>query len=169
LVRRRGPLQETDAMLLSRPPILFATVLAVAAVSFATVVRAGEFFEKDGVALRGHDPVAYFTDGKPARGLPEHRAEYKGSVFHFASQAHRDAFAADPGKYAPQYGGYCAFGTAGGYKAAIDPAAWTIVGGKLYLNYNRAVQQQWSADVPGFIAKADRNWPAVKDQTKVHE
>jgi YHS domain-containing protein len=130
---------------------------------------AGEFFEKEGVALRGYDPVAYFTDNKPVKGSAEYKAEYKGTTFHFASQANRDAFMADPAKYAPQYGGFCAFGTAGGYKAAIDPAAFTVVDGKLYLNYNRDVQKQWSKDVPGFIAKADRNWPVVSGQTKVIE
>ena len=72
-------------------------------------------------------------------------------------------------KYAPQYNGFCAFGVAGGYKAAIDPAAFTIVGDKLYLNYNRSVQTQWRADVPGFITKADNNWPQVVKQAKVIE
>lgn len=135
----------------------------------AAPAHSGEFFERDGVALRGHDPVAYFTQGKPARGSPEHQAEYQGSTFHFASKAHRDAFAADPARYAPQYGGFCAFGTAGGYKAAIDPQAWTIADGKLYLNYNAAVQKQWSADIAGFVAKADKNWPTVRTQSKVHD
>ena len=130
---------------------------------------AGEFYEKGGVALRGYDPVAYFTDHKPVPGLPEHRAEHKGSVFLFASKANRDRFVADPAKYAPQYGGFCAFGAAGGYKAAIDPAAYTIVDGKLYLNYTPSVQKQWSADVPGYVAKADRNWPEVSKQTRVVE
>jgi YHS domain-containing protein len=139
--------------------LLFAVTAATAA--------AGEFFEKDGVALRGYDPVAYFKAGQPTRGSAQYKADYKGSTFHFASQANRDAFAADPARFAPQYGGYCAYGTANGYKAAIDPAAFTVVDGKLYLNYNRDVQQQWSKDIPGFISKADKNWPSVSSQTKV--
>jgi YHS domain-containing protein len=147
---------------------LVAALLGAIVVA-AAPAQAGEFYERDGVALRGHDPVAYFTQGKPAQGRPEFKAVYQGSTFHFASAAHRDAFAADPARYAPQYGGFCAFGTAGGYKAAIDPQAWTIVGGKLYLNYNAAVQKQWSADIPGFVAKADRLWPTVRTTTKVHE
>ena len=85
------------------------------------------------------------------------------------SKANRDAFAADPARYAPQYGGFCAFGMAGGYKAAGDPVAFSVVDGKLYLNYNRDVQKQWTTDVPGFVSKADRNWPAVSNQTEVHE
>ena len=130
---------------------------------------AGEFYEKDGAAIRGYDPVAYFSDGKPVKGLAQHKAQYKGSTFHFASKANHDAFAANPAKYAPQYGGYCAFGVSGGYKAAIDPAAFTIVDGKLYLNYNRDVQKKWGADIRGYVAKADKNWPSVSAQTKVIE
>lgn len=145
-------------------PMLLAASLIVSAHAIA-----GQFFEKDGVALRGYDPVAYFTDARPAKGSAEHAARYQGSTFHFASKSNRDAFAADPAKYAPQYGGFCAFGTSGGYKAAIDPAAFTIVDGKLYLNYNRDVQKKWSGDIAGYVRRADANWPAVSVQTKVIE
>jgi YHS domain-containing protein len=143
---------------------------AAAALSMAAATAAaGEFFERNGAALGGYDPVSYFTVGQPVRGTGDYHADYKGSTFRFASQANRDAFLADPAKFAPQYGGYCAYGTAGGYKAAVDPAAFSVVDGKLYLNYNRDVQNQWKKDVPGFIAKADRNWPKVSLQTKVIE
>jgi YHS domain-containing protein len=145
----------------------FAAAFALAA--SAASALAGDFYEKEGAAIRGYDPVAYFTDNKPVKGSPAHKADYAGSVFHFASQANRDAFAANPAKYAPQYNGFCAFGTAGGYKAAIDPAAFTVVNDKLYLNYNQDVRKKWSADIPGFVAKADKNWPAVAKQTKVIE
>ena len=145
----------------------FAAVLASA--TFAAHLLAGSFYEREGAAIRGYDPVAYFTDNKPVKGSPAYKAEYGGSMFHFVSQANRDTFAANPAKFAPQYNGFCAFGTAGGYKAAIDPAAFTIVNGKLYLNYNHDIRKKWSADVPGFIAKADKNWPAVSKQTKIIE
>jgi YHS domain-containing protein len=145
----------------------FAMVLAIAA--FAANAYAGEFYEKEGVAIKGYDPVAYFKDKKPVKGLPNYKAEYKGSVFHFSSQANRDAFTATPAKYAPQYNGFCAFGTAGGYKAAVDPDAFTVVNGKLYLNYNQDIQKQWRADIPNLVAKADKNWPEVSRQTKVIE
>ena len=144
-------------------------IAALAAVAFVSTARAGEFFEKDGAALRGYDPVAYFSDNKPVRGVAAHAADYKGSTFYFSSKVNRDAFAADPAKYAPQYGGFCAFGTAGGYKAATDPEAFTLTDGKLYLNYNREIQKQWRADIPGFVNKADKNWPDVIKQTKVIE
>lgn len=146
---------------------MFAAVLAIAA--FAANAWAGEFYEKEGVAIKGYDSVAYFRDKKPVKGSPEHKAEYKGSVFHFSSKTNRDAFTADPAKYAPQYNGFCAFGAAGGYKAAVDPGAFTVVNDRLYLNYNKAIQKQWGADIPGFVAKADKNWPAVSRQTKVIE
>jgi len=146
-----------------------ATWIAALTLALSSAVAAGEFFEKDGVALRGYDPVAYFIEGKAAKGLTDYKASYRGSEFHFASGANRDAFRASPDKYAPQYGGFCAFGTAGGYKAAIEPAAFRIVDGKLYLNYNREVQAKWRADIPGYVKKADAKWPEVMRQTKVIE
>ena len=149
----------------STSALIVAVVLALA--SWAPAARAGEFFEKDGVALGGYDPVAYITESKAVAGSPDITFEHKGSTFRFASASNRDAFAADPAKYAPQYGGFCAFGTAGGYKAKIDPAAFTVVDGKLYLNYNAAIQKKWREDIPGFVAKADKNWPEVSKQTKV--
>jgi YHS domain-containing protein len=145
----------------------FAAVLVIAA--FAANVHAGEFYEKEGVAIKSYDVVAYFKDKKPVKGSSKHKAEYKGSVFHFSSKANRDVFTANPAKYAPQYNGFCAFGTAGGYKAAVDPAAFTIVNDKLYLNYNKDVQKQWRADIPNLVVKADKNWPEVSRQTKVIE
>jgi hypothetical protein len=148
---------------------LLILVVALGACRARVPPAAGAFFEKEGVAIRGYDPVAYFSEGKAVAGYPAHTAEYKGSRFQFASAAHRDAFVADPERYAPQYHGFCAYGTAGGYKAAIDPSAFTIVDGKLYLNYNDEVKEEWSADIPGFIAKADRNWPEVSKLTKVIE
>ena len=136
---------------------------------YAVNASAGEFFERNGVAISGYDLVAYFDEEKPVKGVPEFRAEFRGSTFQFISAAHRDAFAADPEKFSPQYGGYCAYGTAKGYKAKIDPEAFTVVQGKLYLNYSDAVQTRWLSDIPGYIEKADANWPEVQKQTRVRE
>lgn len=132
-------------------------------------IYAGEFFERNNLAIDGYDPVAYFTEMKPVKGSPEFRSDYQGSTFSFISAAHRDAFAADPSKYAPQYGGYCAYGMAKGYKATIDPASFTVVRDKLYLNYSETVHVRWLSDIPGYIQKADANWPEVQKQTKVKE
>ena len=103
------------------------------------------------------------------KGSQEFRSDFKGSTFQFVSAAHRDAFAADPPKFAPQYGGFCAYGTAKGQKATIDPAAFTVVRDKLYLNYSETVRSLWLSDIPGYVQKADANWPEVQKQTKVHE
>lgn len=133
----------------------------------ATSAFAGEVNDVSGQAIGGYDPVAYFTEGRPLKGSPGHAATHRGATFHFATAANRDRFAADPDRYAPQYGGFCAFGASRGYKADTDPDAFTIVDGKLYLNYNQAVRSQWQKDVPGHVAKADANWPSVKEQSDV--
>ena len=134
--------------------------------SLASSAFAGEFFEVDGHALRGYDPVAYVEAAKPTLGTSEHSFEYQGSKFLFASAENRDKFAADPAKYAPQYGGWCALGTANGYKVSTQPDAFKVVNGKLYLNYNRKVLDLWTKDEPGYIAKADANWPEVSKQSQ---
>jgi len=113
------------------------------------------------VAVEGHDPVAYFTEGRPVKGERAFSTEYNGATFRFASQANLDTFLADPVKYAPQYGGYCAWAISQGYTAKGDADHWSIVDGKLYLNFNQSVQDTWEEDIPGFIALADSNWPMV--------
>jgi YHS domain-containing protein len=129
--------------------------------------HAGEFNESSGVAIKGYDPVAFFKESKPVRGKDDLRFDYKGSTFIFSNADNRAAFAADPEKYVPQYGGYCAFGTARGYKADIDPATFTVIDGRLYLNYNRQVQKDWAADTARFIREADARWPTVRKTEKV--
>ena len=114
-----------------------------------------------GTALKGYDAVAYFKEGKPVKGKDEFRHDWMGAKWYFASAANRDAFAQSPEKYAPQFGGYCAWAVSQGYTATIDPTAWKIVEGKLYLNYSKEVQQKWEADIPGLIKKAQENWPRL--------
>ena len=114
-----------------------------------------------GVAIKGTDPVAYFTLGEPVKGIKDFEAEWNGAKWRFATAGHRDLFKADPEKYAPQYGGYCAWAVSQGYTAGIDPEAWKIVDGKLYLNYSLEVQVNWEADIPGFIRLADENYPRI--------
>jgi len=114
-------------------------------------------------ALQGHDPVAYFTEGKPVKGDEAFTTEYMGAEFRFASAANRDAFLADPHAYAPQYGGYCAWAMADGKHAKGDARHWRIVDGKLYLNYNKSIQKKWDADIPGFIERADTEWSDISN------
>ena len=134
-----------------------------AALAFAGAVAAQkpEVYSDSGGAIRGYDPVAYFTAGKPTKGSGAFTHQWRGATWHFASAENRDRFAADPEKYAPQYGGYCAYGVAQGYAVSIDPSAWSVVDDKLYLNYSKRVQADWQKDVPGYIRKADGNWPKV--------
>ena len=115
------------------------------------------------VAVQGYDPVAYFTEGKPVKGSKDFTTEYMGATFQFASAANRDAFVADPVMYAPQYGGYCAWAMADGKYAKGDANFWKIVDGKLYLNFNRGIQDKWNKDVPGFISKADTHWSELQE------
>ncbi len=116
------------------------------------------FQTEEGVAIKGYDPVAYFNAGAPTKGDAAFSAEYDGAVWHFASAANRDAFLAEPDKYVPAYGGWCAYGMAKGGKVPIDPSAWKIVDGTLYLNVNPKIQGWWEADIPGFITQANANW-----------
>ena len=114
-----------------------------------------------GVAVKGTDVVAYFTDGRAVPGEREHSFEWMGATWRFANAEHRDLFAAKPEKYAPQYGGYCAYAVSQGATAPIDPEAWKIVDDRLFLNLDRDIQQIWAQDVPGYVAKADANWPKL--------
>ena len=114
--------------------------------------------------LDGYDPVSYFAGADPVKGLSTISAEFRGEQFHFSSAANRERFVAEPEKYLPQYGGYCAWAVANGYTAKGDPLNWKIVGGKLYLNYNAEIQSRWVKDIPGFIHKGDANWPTVLDK-----
>lgn len=142
--------------------VMAGGLTAAALVSARPALAIEPVFTRRGLAIRGYDPVAYFTDGKPVKGKAEFTSEHEGAVWRFASAANRDAFAADPLRYAPQYGGYCAWAVSEGYTASTDPDAWKIVDDKLYLNYSRSVQRRWERDIPGRIAKADTNWPQIK-------
>lgn len=121
-------------------------------------------FEKDGIAIRGYDVVAYFTLGEPTKGIDSFSIQWNNATWLFSSRANLESFKRHPEKYLPQYGGYCAYGTANGYKAPTQPDAWAIVDGKLYFNYNKKVKAEWNKQQPVFIEKADKNWPGIKDK-----
>lgn len=118
-------------------------------------------YQSGGAAASGYDVVAYFTEARPVDGSDAYTAEHEGATWRFASAENRDLFVADPAKYAPQYGGYCAYAVSYGSTASTVPEAWKIVDGKLYLNYSKRIQGRWEQDAPGHIAKADQNWPSV--------
>ena len=129
--------------------------------SFASWAAGPVNTNREGVALHGHDPVAYFVQNKPAKGDARHVATHQGATYWFASEDNRKAFVASPEQYTPQYGGYCAYGVSQGAKPDIDPSAFAVVGGKLYLNLSPAIQQRWQQDIPGYVKAADAKWPEL--------
>jgi YHS domain-containing protein len=145
--------------------IFFAALAGVCAMAAAAPAAADTTPVHTGVlshvAVGGYDPVAYFTDGRPVRGAVQFKAMHQGYEYRFTSQAHLDAFRANPVRYLPQYGGYCAWAVAQGYTAAGNPQNWRIVDGRLYLNYNGEIQRRWETDIPGHISRANANWPGV--------
>ena len=146
------------------PLVVAAAFLLALAMPLQAETKSEVFKNWRGVAIKGYDPVAYQKDGKPVEGSSKFELEWKDAKWRFASAEHRDLFKSDPEKYAPQYGGYCAWAVSQGYTAGVDPKnAWIIVGEKLYLNYNVDIQKKWANDIAGNIKKADANWPGVLD------
>ncbi|MDN2482814.1 YHS domain-containing (seleno)protein [Vibrio agarivorans] len=137
---------------------VFALLMSVSQAANALEPVYSDFFGK---AIKGYDPVAYFTQGKPVKGDADFVYEWNDAKWYFASKQHLEAFMSNPEKYAPQYGGYCAWAVSNGYTAKIDLNAWRIVDDKLYLNYNKSVQEKWQQDIAGNVAKADKNWPSL--------
>ena len=113
------------------------------------------------LAIKGYDPVAYFTEGRPVLGSAQFEQIWEDTRWRFASAANLERFKADPDRYAPQYAGYCAFGMAEGAKYEVDPTVWKIVGGKLYLHHSKSVQQDWAKDQSANIARADASWMKI--------
>jgi len=142
------------------------TFLACLALLFSglTAPLRGEtpvFYTDGDSAINGYDTVAYFTVGEPVEGRADIAVMWKGVIWRFSSRAHREAFEANPRAYAPQYGGYCAYGVSRGHRHITAPEAWYIDHGKLYLIHTRHVRTLWKRDMVGNIARADANWPSV--------
>ena len=146
--------------------LIAALVCAPLAATAPAMAKQPAFYTttKEKLALSGYDPVAYFNVGKPTKGAGSIAASFEGATWYFASEANRAAFQADPAKYAPQYGGYCAWAVSQGYTASADPEAWKIVDGKLYVNYNQSVAANWAKDIPTNIKNGNANWPKVLEK-----
>ena len=141
---------------------------ACAALALATLMAPGARAQSasdlnliDGIALHGFDPVAYFTQNKAVKGDWQLTTVYQGVTYEFASKEDQAIFQANPEKYVPQYGGFCAFATSVGAKADADPQQFVVSGGKLYVNNNPEAEKRFQETIPGNIAKADHNWPDV--------
>lgn len=144
--------------------VSLALLLGVAAQSALAVKATGGEYNTlyANLGAKGYDVVAYFTDGQPTPGTDRFTYEFGGVKWQFASKEHRDLFARDPQKYAPQYGGFCSWGVSVGKLFDVDPVnGWKIVDGKLYLNFNGDINATFSKDPQNFIAKANRNWPGL--------
>ena len=144
--------------ILSAALFVAAFAAPAGALALEPVYTSGLF---DPVAISGADPVGYFTESRYVEGKEAFAAEWNGATWHFASAANRDAFLAEPERYAPQYGGYCAYAVSQGKTAGIDPEAWTIHGDKLYLNYSAKISNKWRQDIDAFIEAGDREWPKL--------
>ena len=140
--------------------------LVLAGLWFATLLVPDARSEEPKLSISGYDPVSYFTDGKPVQGKSDIEYLWHKLRWRFASPAHRDLFAKDPDHYAPQYDGYCALGASGddaAHKNTVDPEAWAIVDGKLYLNHNQHWLQVWQEKAEEHIKQANKNWDVVKN------
>lgn len=153
-----------------RPASSLVLLLALALPAFAGVARAAEAeppadlvnVDADGLALQGRDPVAYFTDGRPVVGDPAITATHRGATYRFASEEHRAAFVRTPERYAPQFGGFCAYGMSRGYAAPVQVDAFVIQDGRLLLQYDQSVRQRFEKEAVRNLARADKYWPRVQ-------
>ena len=142
---------------------LFALAFTLASIA-AVKAQKQEVFATNGKALNGYDAVAFFKQAKPVMGADSLSYTYKDVQWLFSTRSNLDAFKANPEHFVPQYGGYCAFGMAEGHKAPTQPDTWTVLNDKLYFNYNLKVKSMWTKNQPANIAKADKNWPELKDK-----
>ncbi len=142
--------------------------IIIAVLALFTIVQAkaqkSEIFAPGGKAIKGYDPVAFFKESKPVKGADSLSYTWKEATWLFSTRQNLEAFKADPDKYAPQYGGYCAYGTSQGHKAPTQTDTWTVVNDKLYFNYNSKVKELWTKDEAALIKTADEKWPEVKAQ-----
>lgn len=147
------------------PNLLFAFLLGTLWLWSAVAAAAGFAVDVDenGLALKGYDAVAYFVEGRPTKGDKQYSAALDDAVYYFASAENRERFLRDPQRYRPAYGGYCAYGVTLRIKVTGDPIAWKIVDGVLYINSSLDSRAEWSKDIPGYIHKADRIWPSIRD------
>ena len=120
--------------------------------------------DKNGLAIKGYDPVAYFTDNKPVMGSQQFQSSYNGATYYFASAEHKRLFDAEPQKYAPQFGGYCAYGASKNKTVPIKPSAFEVLNGRLLLQYDEDVRDTFNKDQAGNLNKADSNWPGLVDK-----
>ena len=153
-------LSRRGVLALGATAFLFCTALRAAEPPVNTL-KTGLFGGRTDIAINGYDPVAYFTVGKPVKGQDVLVTDWMGAKWKFSSQANLDLFKANPEKYAPQYGGYCAYGVTQGNLVKVEPEQFTVRDGKLYLNYDADIQTKWLKDPAGYIKDADAKFQTL--------
>jgi YHS domain-containing protein len=143
---------------------LFSAFLLLMALSTVASAKELQNLDHNGVAIQGYDPVAFFTDNRPVKGSAQFQSEYRGAKYYFVSSEHKAAFDKEPAKYEPQFGGYCAYGASQGHKAPIKIEAWQIVNGRLLMQYDLGVKDDFNKDQQNNLSKADRNWPGLVER-----
>jgi YHS domain-containing protein len=143
---------------------LFYVFVLLAGLSTLVAAKDLQNLGRDGVAIQGYDPVAFFTDHKPVKGSSQFQSDYQGAKYYFASAEHKAAFDKEPAKYEPQFGGYCAYGASRGKTVPIKIETWEIVNGRLLLQYDLNVKSKFDKDPQGTLRKADENWPGLVEQ-----
>jgi YHS domain-containing protein len=143
--------------------LLHAFVL-LAGLSASAAAKDLQNLGKDGVAIQGYDPVAFFTDSQPVKGNPQFQSDYRGAKYYFASSDHKAMFDKAPSQYEPQFGGYCAYGASRGKTAPVKIEAWQIIDGRLLMQYDLGVKGEFNKDPQGNLKKADQNWPGLIDK-----
>lgn len=140
--------------------VMFLVLAVASAFAEKTLVNV----DKAGIALKGYDPVAYFTDNAPVKGQPQFSSMYNGATYYFATAEHKKTFDASPAKYEPQFGGFCAYGVSKGYTVKIEPDAFQVVDGRLLLQYDKSVRERFRQDTSGNLKRADSNWPTILEK-----
>lgn len=143
---------------------LFSAILLLTALSTLASAKELQNLDRNGVAIQGYDPVAFFTDNRPVKGNAQFQSEDRGARYYFASSEHKAAFDKEPAKYEPQFGGYCAYGASQGHKAPVKIEAWQIVNGRLLMQYDLGVKDNFNKDQQNNLSKADRNWPGLVEK-----
>jgi len=151
----------TTAVFRSVIRLIFTSIFFALALTGVTRADSPMFYSAEGAAISGYDPVAYFTVGRAVRGKLEYTIVWKRAVWRFSTSENQAKFEANPRAYAPQYGGYCAYGVAHGGLSPTKPDAWVIHDGRLYLIHSTGVREIWSQDAAGHVARANGNWPSV--------
>jgi len=143
---------------------LFVALILFSALSTISVAKELNNLDRNGVAIQGYDPIAFFTDSRAVRGNSQFQSAYGGAKYYFASAEHKAAFDKEPAKYEPQFGGYCAYGASQGHKVPIKIEAWQIVNGRLLMQYDLDVKDTFNKDQQGNLRKADQKWPGLVEK-----